>query len=202
MNHFLPAPPSAGERSPVRYDAGTLCSSARRTIAVFLPAPGRNPAFLQIFDSAVIPPGVRTRIVVDSPYEAADDLPESVELRVDPLISERFLVIDDRVAMTGHASRMTVVRAPALVSLLGDLFERVWSRAEPRPREGKASFSLTEQEKTVLRMAAEGMTDEMIGQQLGLTSRTVRRHMANAMKRIGAQSRLQAGVRIAKAGIV
>lgn len=139
--------------------------------------------------------------MVDSPYETAG-FPASVELRVDPLISERFMVIDDHIALTGHASRMAMVRAPVLVSLLGDLFEHVWSRAEPRPRGWKAPFSLTEQEKTVLRMAAEGMTDELIGRRLGLTSRTVRRHMANAMERIGAHSRLQAGVRIAKAGII
>ncbi|MFF3439658.1 LuxR C-terminal-related transcriptional regulator [Streptosporangium sp. NPDC002721] len=144
---------------------------------------------------------MRTRIVVDSPYETAG-FPESVELRVDPLISERFLVIDGHLAMTGHASRMAVVRAPVLVSLLGDLFEHVWSRAESRPRGWKAPVSLTEQEKIVLRMAAEGITDEMIGRRLGLTSRTVRRHMANAMERLGTQSRLQTGVRIAKAGIV
>lgn len=139
--------------------------------------------------------------MVDSPYETAG-FPASVELRVDPLISERFMVIDDDIALTGHASQMAVVRAPVLLSLLGDLFEHVWSRAEQRPRGWKAPFSLTEQEKTVLRMAAEGMTDEVIGRRLGLTSRTVRRHMANVMGRIGAHSRLQAGIRIAKAGIV
>ena len=201
MTHSLPASPSAGERSRVRHDAETLCSSAERTIDMFLPEPGKNTPFLRIFDPAVVPPEVRTRIVVDSPYETAG-LPASVELRVDPLISERFLVIDGRIAMTGHASRMTVVRAPVLVSLLGDLFEHVWARAESRPRGWKASFSVTEQEKTILRMAAEGMTDEMIGRRLGLTSRTVRRHMANAMERLGTHSRLQTGVRIAKAGIV
>ncbi|MEU8200023.1 helix-turn-helix transcriptional regulator [Streptosporangium sp. NPDC049046] len=144
---------------------------------------------------------MRTRIVVDSPYETAG-FPASVELRVDPLISKRFMVIDDRIALTGHASRIALVRAPVLVSLLGDLFEHVWSRAERQPREWQAPFSLTEQEKTVLRMAAKGMTDEVIGRRLGLTSRTVRRHMANVMERIGAHSRLQAGIRIAKAGIV
>lgn len=168
---------------------------------MFLPEPQKNATFLQIFDSAVIPSGVRTRLVVDSPCETAG-LPASAELRVDPLISERFLVIDDHIALTGHPSRMAIVRAPVLVSLLGDLFEHVWSRAESRSRGWKAPFSLTDQEKTVLRMAAEGMTDEVIGRRLGLTSRTVRRHMANAMERVGAQSRLQAGVRIAKAGLI
>ncbi|MFB9674055.1 helix-turn-helix domain-containing protein [Streptosporangium vulgare] len=139
--------------------------------------------------------------MVDAPYETAG-FPASVEPRVDPPISERFMVIDDHIVLTGHAPRMAMVRAPALVSLPGDLFEHVWSSAEQRPRGWKAPFSLTEQEKTVLRMAAEGVTDEVIGRRLGLTSRTVRRHMANAMERIGAHSRLQAGIGIAKAGIV
>ncbi|WP_169750225.1 helix-turn-helix transcriptional regulator [Streptosporangium amethystogenes] len=144
---------------------------------------------------------MRTRVVVDSSSGAAG-FPESVELRVDPLISERFLMIDGRVALTGHTSRMAVVRTPALVTLLGELFERVWSQAEPRSREREPLSSLTDQERTVLRMSAEGLTDEVIARHLGLTSRTVRRHMATAMERVGAQSRFQAGVRIAKAGIV
>ncbi|MEU0478592.1 helix-turn-helix transcriptional regulator [Streptosporangium sp. NPDC006013] len=144
---------------------------------------------------------MRTRVVIGSSSGAAG-FPESVELRVDPLISERFLMIDGLVAMTGHTSRMAVVRTPALVTLLGELFERVWSQAAPRRREREPLSSLTDQERTVLRMSAEGLTDEVIARHLGLTSRTVRRHMATAMERVGAQSRFQAGVRIAKAGIV
>lgn len=104
--------PSGGERSRVRQDAETLCASAKRSIDIFLPKPGKNTTFLQIFDSAATPPGVRTRIVVDSPYETAG-FPASVELRVDPPISERFMVIDDHIVLTGHAPRMATDPAPA-----------------------------------------------------------------------------------------
>lgn len=201
MTHSFLTSPSAEGRDQIRPDINALCSSARRSVAVLLPNPRTGVAFSRVFNSAVIPPGVRTRVVVDSPSGAAG-FPESVELRVDPLISERFLMVDGRVAMTGHTSRMAVVRAPALVTLLGELFERVWSQAEPRLREREPLSSLTDQERTVLRMSAEGLTDEVIARHLGLTSRTVRRHMATAMERFGAQSRFQAGVRIAKAGIV
>lgn len=201
MTHSFLTSPSAGGRDQIRPDINTLCSSARRSVAVLLPNPRAGVAFSRIFNSAVIPPGVRTRVVVGSSSGAAG-FPESVELRVDPLISERFLMIDGLVAMTGHTSRMAMVRTPALVTLLGELFERVWSQAAPRRREREPLSSLTDQERTVLRMSAEGLTDEVIARHLGLTSRTVRRHMATAMERVGAQSRFQAGVRIAKAGIV
>ncbi|GAA2851479.1 hypothetical protein GCM10010517_09090 [Streptosporangium fragile] len=199
--YFSPASLAARESHRIRYDFETLCSSASRSISAFLLTSGDDIALTRFLGSITVRPGVRTRVVAGSPLSAAG-LPEAVELRVDPLISESLLVVDDRIAATGHVARATAVREPALVTLLNDLFERVWAHAEPRPGGPDLLPSLTRRERIVLRMCAEGLTDEVVGRHLGLTSRTVRRHMANAMERIGAQSRFQAGIRAAKAGII
>jgi DNA-binding NarL/FixJ family response regulator len=47
---------------------------------------------------------------------------------------------------------------------------------------------------------AQGLTDEAIGKRLGISSRTVRRRVAEITALLGARSRFQAGARAAEAG--
>ncbi|MEU8383793.1 LuxR C-terminal-related transcriptional regulator [Streptosporangium sp. NPDC048865] len=52
------------------------------------------------------------------------------------------------------------------------------------------------------RLAAQGVPDEMIARQLGLSVRTVRARFADAMAELGAQSRFQAGVEASRRGLL
>jgi DNA-binding NarL/FixJ family response regulator len=52
----------------------------------------------------------------------------------------------------------------------------------------------------VLRLAAQGMCDDSIARQLGVSVRTVRARFADAMSELGAQSRFHAGVEAARRG--
>ena len=52
----------------------------------------------------------------------------------------------------------------------------------------------------VLRLAGQGVPDEMIARQLGVSVRTVRSRFADAMAELGAQSRFQAGVEASRRG--
>ena len=52
----------------------------------------------------------------------------------------------------------------------------------------------------VLRLAAQGLSDEGIARHLGLSVRTVRARFADAMAELGAQSRFHAGVEAARRG--
>jgi DNA-binding NarL/FixJ family response regulator len=45
----------------------------------------------------------------------------------------------------------------------------------------------------VVRLLAQGMTDEAVGRYLGLDVRTVRRRVADAMDELGASSRFMLG---------
>ena len=51
--------------------------------------------------------------------------------------------------------------------------------------------ALTARQKQVLRLIAQGMTSVQVGQQLGLSPRTVDRHIENIMKKLGLRSRLE-----------
>lgn len=50
---------------------------------------------------------------------------------------------------------------------------------------------ITERERTCLRLAAQGLRDNQIAQQLGITPRTVLFHLGNARQKLGADNRAQ-----------
>lgn len=74
---------------------------------------------------------------------------------------------------------------------LAKLFERTWEHATPlgmeRPR--RSGDELTGQEKAVMRLLADGLTDEVIARRLGVSIRTGRRVTAELMARLSARSR-------------
>ncbi|MET9696808.1 LuxR C-terminal-related transcriptional regulator [Streptomyces sp. NPDC006529] len=94
------------------------------------------------------------------------------------------------------------VTEPGIVSALLGLFEQTWAGAVPlgavRPDDPRTGLSDTERE--LLSLLAGGLTDEAAGQRLGISSRTVSRHMASIMERLGAASRFEAGLKAAQRG--
>ncbi|GAA1291446.1 LuxR family transcriptional regulator [Planotetraspora silvatica] len=92
-----------------------------------------------------------------------------------------------------HGYNCYLVRAPIVVAALRTLFEELWARAVPV----SSCDSGTSQ---VLRLAAQGLSDEGIARHLGLSVRTVRARFAEAMAELGAQSRFHAGVEAARRG--
>ncbi len=56
---------------------------------------------------------------------------------------------------------------------------------------GMGASALTARQQQVLQLIAEGMTSVQVGEQLGLSPRTVDRHIENIMKKLGVRSRLE-----------
>ncbi|MFH8516999.1 response regulator transcription factor [Streptomyces gelaticus] len=56
--------------------------------------------------------------------------------------------------------------------------------------------------QVVLRLLAEGLTDDAIARRLGCSVRTVRNDVAAAMVALDARSRFQAGARAMQAGLI
>jgi DNA-binding NarL/FixJ family response regulator len=61
-------------------------------------------------------------------------------------------------------------------------------------RETDPSAQLSEREREVLRLAAQGMANKQIGRALGITERTVKVHLGNVFKRIGVGDRTSAAL--------
>jgi len=93
------------------------------------------------------------------------------------------------------AYNFRLVHSPLVVAVLRTLFKELWARAVPlqRPNGGYGVLR-------VLRLAAQGLSDEMIARQLGVCVRTVRSRFAEAMAELGVRSRFQAGVEAARRG--
>jgi DNA-binding NarL/FixJ family response regulator len=83
-----------------------------------------------------------------------------------------------RAAAEGH-SPLTPKAAAAVLS----------SRAERRPAE-----DLTEREREVLGLVADGMPNKLIARRLGISERTVKGHLTHIFQRIGVTDRTQAAL--------
>ncbi|MFI6733567.1 LuxR C-terminal-related transcriptional regulator [Nonomuraea sp. NPDC050451] len=94
-----------------------------------------------------------------------------------------------------HAYNFYLIRTPIVVGMLRTLFRELWARAVPLPW-GRRGDGMVQ----VLRLAAQGMCDDSIARQLGVSVRTVRARFADAMSELGAQSRFHAGVEAARRG--
>ncbi|MEV4561485.1 helix-turn-helix transcriptional regulator [Kitasatospora sp. NPDC049285] len=96
------------------------------------------------------------------------------------------------------------VRQEWLVAYLCDIFEQTWTRARPFTIAASEGLEQVAQEidSTIVELLAAGLKDETIARRLGMSLRTARRHIADIMQRLDAESRFQAGVAAAKAGLI
>jgi two-component system response regulator DevR len=96
------------------------------------------------------------------------------------------------------------VRGPALVSAVrtvaagGSLFDDV-APAAPRSRVPPAAGSerlsmLTDQERSVLRLIGEGLTNRQIGARMGLAEKTVKNYTSHLLAKLGLERRTQAAI--------
>jgi DNA-binding CsgD family transcriptional regulator/transposase-like protein len=129
------------------------------------------------------------------------------QVRTSPTLPSRIYVSDHRVAVvpldpTVRGRGVAVVRAPGVIASLEALFESIWHQAAPldvgNPID--TSTGLSDTERTLLTMLADGVTDETAAKKLGVSLRTVRRIMADLMVRLEASSRFEAGIKAAKKG--
>jgi two-component system, NarL family, response regulator DevR len=96
------------------------------------------------------------------------------------------------------------VRGPALVSAVrtvatgGSLFDDV-GPAIPRSRAPSAAGGdrlslLTDQERSVLRLIGEGLTNRQIGERMGLAEKTVKNYTSHLLAKLGLERRTQAAI--------
>lgn len=127
-------------------------------------------------------------------------------VRTTPTLPVRMLVYDRKIALLpldAADSRKGVIQVidTGIVTAVLALFEQIWSAATPvGSAPARDDRGLSAQERQLLKLLAEGLTDEGAARQLGLSQRTVRRIMAGIMERLGARSRFEAGLQAAKRG--
>lgn len=202
----------------VRVRLTELSQQAETEVRTFVPGGALSPAALAAgrpLDEQNLARGVRIRTVF---LESVRNDPATVEYgtwlaslggatRTVPVLPMRMILCDQAAAIIpidvdDSRQGAFLVHHPSLVKALGELFEMVWERATPlgAPSGGAQDDGPTDRERALLKMLGAGLTDEGIARKMGVSLRTVRRHMAALLERLDAQSRFQAGVEAARRG--
>ncbi|MGW6276366.1 LuxR C-terminal-related transcriptional regulator [Kribbella sp. NPDC055071] len=137
-------------------------------------------------DSFDVPGGV------DEAYSAADAGETS---RVHPQIPMKLAIFDRKVALLPLAvdqlvDTALVVHPCALLDALIEMFSLLWDQAVPVVPAAKTDLL----DARLMTLLAAGFKDDAIARQLGLSSRTVGRRVAELMETLGARTRFQAGI--------
>ncbi|MFJ5923027.1 LuxR C-terminal-related transcriptional regulator [Kitasatospora sp. NPDC092948] len=194
-----------------------LASDATAEVLSFAPG-GPQPAQVmeasRALDQETLERGVRMRTVYQ---DSVRNDPTTVQyarwlhglggaVRTAPTLPLRMIVVDNATAIVpmdpeDPRKGAVLLQSPGVVAALRALFDQVWDHARPLGEPDRRDpHGLTGQERELLRLLAEGLTDERAGQRLGVSLRTVRRMMADLMVRMDARSRFQAGIQVAALG--
>jgi two-component system response regulator DevR len=94
------------------------------------------------------------------------------------------------------AAIRTVARGKSLLdpAVTAEVLDRLGSR----PTEPDELASLTEREKDILALIAEGLTNRQIGQRLFIAEKTVKNYVSSLLGKLGLERRTQAAVLAAK----
>ncbi|MGW5636980.1 LuxR C-terminal-related transcriptional regulator [Streptomyces sp. NPDC003832] len=129
------------------------------------------------------------------------------EFRTVPGLSVRLHISDRQVALmqlnaSDAAQDALVIEEPAVITILCSFFETVWFSATPLVAGGRGDDALSAQERELLRLLAQGLTDEAAARKMGVSLRTERRMLTKLSQSLNAQSRFQLGQRAAERGLL
>jgi two-component system response regulator DevR len=78
------------------------------------------------------------------------------------------------------------------------LTERVLERLRNGDKEDDELADLTDQEKTILNLIGEGMTNRQIGEQMHLAEKTIKNYVSGLLAKLGMERRTQAAAYVAR----
>ncbi|MDV6014062.1 helix-turn-helix domain-containing protein [Haloechinothrix sp. LS1_15] len=123
------------------------------------------------------------------------------QARVLPSVPVKLSIYDGRLAMVSLSETgadlnrsMLLVRQSSLLDALHGLFETSWRAALPMHLGSKEPSTLRPIERRIIELLASGITDAGIAEILGISRRTLSRHIESLTTRAGVVSRFQLAV--------
>jgi hypothetical protein len=179
------------------HEDGTLLPMLRRLERDVL-SNGRSVRTLSTPDTALDQDGGHLDELGDLGAEVRihhDQLPEMVVLDL------RIGILRDRSNWGGK--EIVVIREPSVVTALCGLFWTIWNAAVDLASFRRFGLDPADETTTlILELLGAGCKDETAARKLKMSVRTYRRHVANLMQKLGAESRFQAGARAAQLRLV
>ncbi|HET9139787.1 helix-turn-helix transcriptional regulator [Actinophytocola sp.] len=125
------------------------------------------------------------------------------QCRVHPRLPMKLVLVDERAALlplgpTGMEGAL-LVRAPVITAALRSYFELLWTRSTSIDG---SPVKLAPEQDQVLRLVLTGMTDAAIARHLGISERTVRRHVGALLAELGTTNRVALAVAAVREGWV
>lgn len=140
---------------------------------------------------------VETLTAAGAEYRTAAELPDRA------VVFDRSVAFLPRRADGGTGEGAVLVRDPDVVAYLCRVFEQHWSAADPFLGSSGAAYKEvgTSLRRALVRLLVEGGKDEVIARRMGMSLRTCRRHIAELLEELGAESRFQGGALAERAGL-
>ncbi|MTE19481.1 helix-turn-helix transcriptional regulator [Streptomyces sp. TRM43335] len=223
-SELLPRRPSGTAESiiglqAVRQRIAELGEQAEKEVLCFSPGGGQSPASIEAakpLTQEQLSRGVRVRTVyLDSvrndaaTYEYARwETEQGGETRTVPALPLRMHIVDREAALVpldpeDTSKGAALIREPGAVAAFRALFEAVWEGAQPFGEPVRRGLDDPgSQLRELLRLLAQGYTDEAAARRLGVSLRTERRLITELMERLDAQSRFQLGQRAMEHGLL
>ncbi|MFI5620292.1 hypothetical protein [Streptomyces sp. NPDC051567] len=148
-------------------------------------------------------PSLSTQGYVETLTEAGAEYRTAAELPDRAVVFDRTVAFLPRRANGGSGEGAVLVRDPDVVAYLCRVFDQHWSCATPFRGSGEAAYKEVGHSlrRALAGLLAEGGKDEVIARRMGMSLRTCRRHIAELLEELGAESRFQGGVLAERAGL-
>ena len=201
----------------VRVRLADMAAAATSECLSFLPGGSQKPdtmAASEPLDQQALERGVAVRSIYQESFRNDPGTLAYVrwlaalggETRTVPSLPMLMVIVDRRVAMVpldpddGRRGALVLTGAGVLAALCA-VFDQFWRAATPWEQDLRRDESgLSAQERELLWLLGQGLTDEVAARRLGVSLRTVRRTASDLMGRLKARSRFEAGVRAAHRG--
>ncbi|SER83297.1 helix-turn-helix transcriptional regulator [Streptomyces qinglanensis] len=172
---------------------------------------GPNPLEIDNLARGVVYRAVYAKSAVqNTAYYAGNVMPcisAGEQARVASGVPVKLAVFDGREAQVSMSSAGTeaddsllVVRPSSLLSALVGLFETAWQAALPLHFGERVPRVLRPLQRRILELLSSGLTDETMAELLGISRRTLSRHLADLSSRAGATTRFQLALHAVRRG--
>lgn len=128
---------------------------------------------------------IEGKVLLFTVSDNSKDVQEALEFGVDGYLLKD-MEPEDIIKDIRKILRDELVISPSLAPIL--------AQAMRKPAKNESNYDLTDRELQVLQMIAEGLSNKMIGNKLGIAESTVKVHVKHILGKVGLRTRVEAAV--------
>ena len=128
---------------------------------------------------------IEGKVLLFTVSDNSKDVQEALEFGVDGYLLKD-MEPEDIIKDIRKILRDELVISPSLAPIL--------AQAMRKPAKNESNYDLTDRELQVLQMIAEGLSNKMIGNKLGISESTVKVHVKHILGKVGLRTRVEAAV--------